>query len=69
MSWKSEVRVNGSNKWFDNDLRFATEAEAYDNVRDLACKWMAVTDYRATECDDPVNYQWVNGKLVAIEKE
>lgn len=65
-SWKPEVMADSSGNWYDNALRFATEKEAFDNARNLMQRWLAVRDFRATECDDPVNYSYVNGKLEAI---
>jgi len=62
MSWKPEVIADGPD-WSSNALRFATKEEAEDNARDLAKRWVLVLDWRATECADPVNYAWVDGKL------
>jgi hypothetical protein len=64
MSWKPEVEVEG--KYSRNGLVFATEEEAKANARNLMNRWMAVTDYRAVEVDEPVNYKWINGGLEAI---
>ena len=69
MSWKPEVKADNSGNWAGNGLRFATEQEALDNVRALASKWFMVTDTRVVECDEPVNYKWVDGHLEAIPVE
>ena len=69
MSWKPEVIADRSGKWAGNGLRFATEQEALDNVRALASKWFMVTETRVVECDEPVNYKWVDGHLEAIPVE
>lgn len=61
MAWKPEVKVGG--EWARNGLVFATEEEAKANARDLMGRWMLVTDYRAVESDDAVNYCWVDGQL------
>ena len=53
--------------WHPAALR-TTREEAEANVRDLANRWFAVTDTRVVESDDPVNYSWQNGKLIAVEK-
>lgn len=66
MSWKPEVIVSGETKWVANGLRFATQEEAFNSASDLAMRWMAVIDFRATECDDPVNYTYVDRKLAAV---
>jgi hypothetical protein len=64
MSFKPEVVADRTGKFYGNSLRFATREEAEANVADLACRWLAVTDTRVVECDDPVNYRWIDGKLV-----
>lgn len=68
MSYKPEVQVNGQPEWVGNALRFATEAEALANVRNLMMRWMLVTDTRVVESTDPINYAWVNGKLQAAAR-
>jgi len=68
MSFKPEVIVDSSGKWCGTPLRFATREEAEANVRDLANRWFAVTDTRVVESDDPINYSWRNGTLIAVEK-
>lgn len=67
MSWRPEVIADSSGKWTGNGLRFATEQEALDNVRDLSMRWFAVRETRAVECDDPVNYSYVGGALSKVE--
>lgn len=69
MSYKPEVQTDNTGKWYDNALRFATYDEAYANARDLAGRWFAVREYRATECDDPVNYRRTDAGLVSVESE
>lgn len=66
MSWKPEVIVHGENSWVGNGLRFATEAEAFENASHLALRWMAVRDFRAAESGDAVNYTFISGKLESI---
>lgn len=67
MSWKPEVIADDSGEFCGNGLRFATKEEAEANVRDLASRWMLVRETRVVECDDPVNYQWIDGRLVSLE--
>ena len=62
MSWKPEVRVPVDNKWYDNAVRFETEAEAHAYALDLESRWTSVREIRTTEVDDPVNAKWINGK-------
>ena len=64
MSWKPEVRVPVDNKWYDNAIRFETEAEAYAYARELESRWTQVREIRTSEVDDPVNADWVDGKTV-----
>lgn len=66
MNWRPMVCVNGR-EWAGNALVFATQKEAEDNAHDLMMRWTTVTDYRADETDEPVNYKWVDGRLVAVE--
>jgi hypothetical protein len=66
-SWKPEVIADSTGKWVGNALRFATEQEALDNVRDLEMRWYAVRDTRVVESDDPVNYSYVDRQLRRIE--
>ena len=65
MSWKPEQLVSG--KWCGNALRFATHEEANANARALFHRWTVPQDYRAVFTDDPVNYRYVDGKLIAVE--
>jgi hypothetical protein len=68
MSWKPQQLVEG--EWCDNALRFATHEEAHANARDLFHRWTVPNDYRAIYADDdPVNYRYVAGQLVAVDKE
>jgi hypothetical protein len=67
MSYAPEVQTDGTTKWYGNALRFATEQEAIDNVRDLEIRWMAVQGTRVVESPDPVNYSYANRQLVRIE--
>lgn len=64
MNWKPEVKVDG--QWAQNALVFATQIEAAESAMDLYSRWTLTTDHRAVETNDPVNYKWVNGRLVKI---
>jgi hypothetical protein len=68
-SWKPEVQTDSTGAWYGNALRFATEEEAIANVKNLASRWFLVHAYRASPSDDPVNFAWVDGALVSVEKE
>jgi hypothetical protein len=68
MSYAPQVEtMNEPSKFYGNALRFATREEAEANVLALMARWLLVTDTRVVESDDPVNYAWVNGALVAVE--
>lgn len=69
MSYAPEVIADSSGKWAGNGLRFATRAEAEDNVRDLARRWILVRETRVVESDDPVNYAWADGRLTPLSVE
>ena len=66
MSFKPEVIADSTGKWSSNAMRFATREEAEANVRDLMMRWFAVTETRVVECDDPVNYRYVDHQLVPV---
>ena len=60
MSFKPEFKVQGD--WCDNAQRFATEEEAYDSAYARFQVWTMPSDFRATECDDEVNYTRKDGR-------
>ena len=66
MSWAPEVIADSSGKFYGNALRFATREEAEANVANLAMRWMLVRETRVVESEDPVNYAWVEGRLVEV---
>lgn len=57
MSYKPEVTTGSDPKFYGNNLAFATREEAEKSARDLMSRWMAVTDWRVVESDQPVNYR------------
>ena len=65
MSWRPELLADNSDEWMCNGLRFATKKEAEDYVFDV--RWTMVGETQVTETDDPVNYRWVEGKLVPLQ--
>lgn len=67
MSWAPEVVADSSGEFCGNSLRFATKEEAEANAHDLMMRWMLVTDTRAVESSDPVNYAWKDGRLEAVK--
>ena len=66
-NWKPEVKVSGT--WERNGLVFATKDEAEESARDLMWRWWLVTDWRAVESDEPVNYTYFDGALAAIKNK
>ena len=66
MSYAPEMQTDNTGQWYGNAVRFATEAEAQAWVLDRMMRWTAVRDTRVVESEDPVNYSWVNNKLVAL---
>lgn len=68
MSWKPVVQVVGEgDKWLKNGLVFATKEEAEANAANLMSRWMLVTASGAEESEEPVNYRWVDHRLVPVE--
>ncbi len=65
MSYKPQVFVQGT--WSSNALVFATREEAESNAIALMNRWLLVDDTRVIESTDPVNYQWVDGQLIAVK--
>lgn len=66
MSFKPMVSTDGGRSYASNALRFATEAEAIASARELMGRWMLVTDYKAEESTDLVNYEFVDGRNLSI---
>lgn len=65
-SFKPQVQTDNSGRWYDNALRFETEAEAYQSAEELAQRWFSVIAYRAAPCDEPPKHKLVDGKLVFL---
>lgn len=69
MSWKPQVQVAGEGeKWLDNSLRFATKEEAEHSARDLARRWIMVTNHRAGESFDPITHMIKDDRMVALRQ-
>lgn len=65
-SWAPEVIADSSGQWVGNQLRFATRAEAEAQVFDLSMRWTLVRDTRVVPSEDPVNYRYVDGRLLDL---
>ena len=65
-SYAPQVQADDTGTWAGNALRFATEQEATDNVRELSFNWLSVRKTRVIESYDPVTHKWVDGKLEAV---
>lgn len=68
MSYAAEVIADSFGKWCGNALRFATEGEAQEYVRDLEFRWLSVRDTRVVPSDEPVTHALVDGKLTRIQE-
>lgn len=69
MSFKPSVSIDGGATFNENNLAFATRLEAELSARDLMSRWMLVTDWRAIESDEPVNYRLrIDGALEAVKE-
>lgn len=66
MSYKPEVIADSTGKWCGNALRFATEQEAEDYVRNLSTRWMSVRQTRVVKSDDPACHAWDGLKAVPL---
>ena len=67
MSFKPEVSTDGGRTFHQNTLAFATREEAETSARDLMSRWMLVTDWRAVESNQPVNYTLKGGALEVVD--
>ena len=54
-SFVAELSTDGGKSYASNNWRFATEAEALAHAKEIACRWMAVTDWRAAQNDGEPN--------------
>ena len=66
MSFKPEISTDGGKSYGQNNLAFATEAEALASAKDMFNRWTLATDYRAVESDEPVNYTLKDGVLESV---
>lgn len=69
MSFKPVFQVGSDTAWYDNAQRFATHAEALESAEARYNVWTSAVAYDAVESDDPVNYAWVDGRDVLINRE
>lgn len=60
INWKMEVKTGG--KWSTNSCTYSTEQEALNAGKELLSRWTVPSDYRAVETNDPVNYEFNNGR-------
>ena len=67
MSFKPEISTDCGKSYSQNNLAFATEAEALASAKDLFNRWMLATNWRVVESDQPVNYTLVDGVLTSVE--
>jgi len=66
-SYAPEIRSDDFPKWVGNRLRFETEAEARDNVLDLAARWTEILATRVVPSNDnPANYRYLNSELLHL---
>lgn len=69
MSWKSEIKTPGDKDFVTNRLRFATEIEAQQYQDELLSRWfVTILDKQVSECDDEVNYVFIDGQAKPIKK-
>lgn len=66
LSFAPEVIADNSGKWSGNALRFATEAEAAEYVKNLSWRWLLVRETRVVPSPDPVNYSFRDGALTPV---
>ncbi len=64
-SYKTEMYVQG--EWVANGCRYATKDEAEQAGAELIRRWTQPSDYRATESEDAVNYEFKDGYPQSIK--
>jgi hypothetical protein len=68
MSWKPELYAEG--EWCGNNMAFQTKEEAERWAVGLLARWILVSDARAIESNQPVNYCLTDkGVLVRLETQ
>jgi hypothetical protein len=68
-SFKPEVQADSTGTWAGNGLRFATEQEAQDYVKDLMWRWASVRDTRVVPSDDAVSHVWDGARVQPKEPQ
>ncbi len=61
-SWAAEVIADNSGKFCGNGCRFATKEEAELYAVDLSLRWTLVREHRVVESNEPVNYEFKDGR-------
>jgi len=68
-SFKPELSTDGGKSYGTNATAFATHEEAASAAMDIFHRWMAATDWRVVESDDPVTHTHHDGVLGYVTKE
>ena len=58
MAWRPMVMTVSGGNWAGNALVFETKEEAEASAKELMMRWFAVTETRADETSEPVNYKF-----------
>ena len=66
MTFKPEISTDGGKSFGQNAQTFATREEAELMAMDIFNRWLAATNWRVTECEEPANYSIVDGELHAL---
>lgn len=66
MNYKPAVRTNPKDNFSTNTLVFATREEAQASADELMSRWLSVVDTSVIETEEPVNYEFVDGKNVRL---
>jgi hypothetical protein len=73
MSFIPQLKGVNEDKFVGNGLRFASKAEALAWAEHRQSIWYGckagAQNRRAFKSSDPVNYRYVDGKLIAVEPE
>jgi hypothetical protein len=66
MSFKPRIKTFGDDKFYENNLAFATKNEAELSAKDTYSKWQLAEAWDVIESDQPVNYEIKDGVMRSV---
>jgi len=68
MSFKPGFKIRGEKDLCTNAQAFATREEAHASAHARFMVWTVPEDFGVIESDEPVNYAWVDGQNVMVNR-